>query len=207
MASSFDIYSKEVEKYPQLTESEEKEVFKKVKEGDKNAREEAINSNLRLVVWIASHINVSSIAIDDLVQEGNIGLIKAVDNFDPDKGNKFATYAYWRIRGPMLRVIKESSKAILVDLDKAFLPGPDTPETIYEKEKKEEQKEKMSEMVASLEGREKNVITKYYGLGGEEKSQSGRIIGEGLGVSHQTVFYIKKKAEGEMRRELLGRAA
>jgi len=90
-------YFKSISKYPLLTREQEVELAKKIEKGDKRAREKMINSNLRLAISIAKKYYRAGINIEDLIQESNIGLIKAVDKFDWRKGNKFSTYATWWI--------------------------------------------------------------------------------------------------------------
>lgn len=88
-----------------------KELFQKAKDGDKEARDYIIENNMGLVHSIAkSYLGTDH--YDSLVQEGNIGLIKAVDNFEPERGFKFSTYAYWKIKGEMQRFIRDSREDI-----------------------------------------------------------------------------------------------
>ena len=90
-------YFKSVSKYPLLTKEEEIDLAKRIEKGDKRARDKMINSNLRLAINIAKKYHRAGINMEDLIQESNIGLIKAVDKFDWRKGNKFSTYATWWI--------------------------------------------------------------------------------------------------------------
>ena len=98
-------YRNEIERYPLLTAEKEKELFIRYKNGDESAKELLINSNLRLVMKIAKRYKGSGIKILDLIQEGNIGLVKAVERFDVKKGNKLSTYATWWIRQAITRYI------------------------------------------------------------------------------------------------------
>ena len=89
-------YLKTISKYQLLTKEEEKKLFERVTKGDKEAREQAITANLRLVVNVAKKYLHTKVPFQDLVQEGNSGLIIAVDRFDPSKGKRFSTYAtFW----------------------------------------------------------------------------------------------------------------
>lgn len=101
-------YLKHVSRYPLLSREEEVELAKKIEKGDKKAREKMINSNLRLAINIAKKYHRKGTNLEDLIQESNIGLIKAVDKFDWRKGFKFSTYATWWITQS---VQKESSQA------------------------------------------------------------------------------------------------
>ena len=97
---------------PLLTPEEEKNYAIKVAGGDKEARKRLIESNLRLVVSIAKRYQNKGLALLDLIQEGNLGLMKAVDKFDVSKGTKFSTYATWWIRQAILRAIADKSRNI-----------------------------------------------------------------------------------------------
>ena len=91
-------YFKEVSKFPLLSKDEEVELAKRIEQGDNKAREKMIQSNLRLAISIAKKYHRKGANIEDLIQESNIGLIKAVDKFDWRKGFKFSTYATWWIK-------------------------------------------------------------------------------------------------------------
>jgi len=106
------LYMKEVKNIPMLDAEEERSIARRVSMGDKVAREKLIVSNLRLVLSIAKHYMGLGLSFSDLVQEGNIGLIKAVDKFDWRKGYKFSTYATFWIRQNITRAIANKGKAI-----------------------------------------------------------------------------------------------
>lgn len=110
----FSIYLKDIGKIPLLTPEQEIETAKKVKEGDKEAKQLMINSNLRLVVNIAKHYKVNGVDPMDLVQEGNQGLITAVERYDVDKGYRFSTYATWWIKQAITRYIMNNGRTIRI---------------------------------------------------------------------------------------------
>lgn len=101
-------------KIPLLTAEEEKELAIRIANGDKEAREKMINANLRLVVSIAKRYVGGKMAFDDLIQEGTLGLMKAVDKFDPSMGYKFSTYATWWIRQAVTRSIADYGRTVRV---------------------------------------------------------------------------------------------
>ena len=112
--NDFKLYLSEIARYPLLSAEEEKELGILVKKGDMEAKQKLINSNLRLVVSVAKHYLNRNVSFGDLIQEGNIGLMKAVDKFDVDRGYKFSTYATWWIRQAVSRHISDFSRTIRI---------------------------------------------------------------------------------------------
>jgi RNA polymerase sigma factor, sigma-70 family len=108
------MYLKEIGQVPLLTPEEEMELAQKVSTGDKEAKKKLTEANLRLVVSIAKKYSGRGLHILDLIQEGNTGLIRAVDKFDYTKGNKFSTYATWWIRQAITRAIADQARTIRV---------------------------------------------------------------------------------------------
>lgn len=107
-------YLKDIRKVPLLTPEEEVELSKKIKKGDKHAWQRMIQANLRLVINIAKRYSHLGVPLMDLIEEGNVGLMKAVEKFNPQKGFRFSTYAAWWIRQSISRAIAEQSKMIRV---------------------------------------------------------------------------------------------
>jgi RNA polymerase primary sigma factor len=105
-------YLREIGRFSLLTPQQEIELAGKIKKGDAEARERMINSNLRLVVTIAHDYANLGLPLLDLISEGNIGLTKAVDRFDPTKGAKLSTYAMWWIKQSIKRALADQSKTI-----------------------------------------------------------------------------------------------
>ncbi len=108
------LYLKEIGNYPLLTMEEEVELAKRIEDGDETAKQSLAESNLRLVVSIAKRYVGRGLSFLDLIQEGNLGLIKAVDKFDYTKGFKFSTYATWWIRQAITRSIADQSRTIRI---------------------------------------------------------------------------------------------
>ena len=107
-------YLKEIGKIPLLSVEEEIELARKTRQGDEVARKQLTESNLRLVVSIAKRYVGRGMLFLDLIQEGNLGLIKAVEKFDPNKGFKFSTYATWWIRQAVTRAIADQGRTIRI---------------------------------------------------------------------------------------------
>ncbi|MDO4986983.1 MAG: RNA polymerase sigma factor RpoD [Candidatus Saccharibacteria bacterium] len=111
---SVRLYLREIGKVPLLTPDEEQELAKKASEGDKKAKDRMVEANMRLVVSIAKRYTGRGLDFLDLIQEGNTGLLRAVEKFDPDKGFKFATYATWWIRQAITRAIADQARTIRI---------------------------------------------------------------------------------------------
>jgi len=106
------LYMKEACKTPLLNYQQEVELAKKILEGDQRAREKLIKANLRLVVSIAKAYSNRGMPLEDLIQEGNIGLMKAIEKYEYQRGYKFSTYATWWIRQAVTRSIADKNRLI-----------------------------------------------------------------------------------------------
>ena len=111
---SVKMYLKEIQGISILSPTEEQELINKMTHGDKKARQQLIQSNLRLVISIAKHYMNCGLSFEDLIQEGNIGLIKAANKFDINKGCRFSTFAPWWIRQAISRAIADQGRTIRV---------------------------------------------------------------------------------------------
>ena len=110
--SSTNVYMREIMKTDLITPEKEIELADRISKGDGKAREHLIKANLRLVVKIARDYSDYGLPLADLISEGNIGLMKAVDKFDPEKGGKLSTYAAWWIKQSIKRALSNQSKTI-----------------------------------------------------------------------------------------------
>ncbi len=110
--SSLKLYLREISKTPLLTIQEENDLAERIKMGDKEARSHMIRANLRLVVKIAHDYSGYGLSLGDLISEGNIGLMNAVERFDPEKGGKLSTYGAWWIKQAIKRALANQSKTI-----------------------------------------------------------------------------------------------
>jgi RNA polymerase primary sigma factor len=111
---SVRLYLREIGKIPLLTAEEELALAKKVVSGDKRAKDQMAEANMRLVVSIAKRYVGRGLDLLDLIQEGNTGLLRAVEKFDPDRGFKFSTYATWWIRQAITRAIADQARTIRI---------------------------------------------------------------------------------------------
>jgi RNA polymerase primary sigma factor len=110
--SAMQLYLHDIGKYPRITAKEEVQLAEQVQKGDEAAKDRMIQANLRLVVKIAQDYGTFGVPVLDLIAEGNVGLIRAIERFDPTKGVKLSTYAAWWIKQYIKRALSNQSKTI-----------------------------------------------------------------------------------------------
>ena len=117
------LYMQSIGKYPLVTQEEEAKLAKRIAAGDNSARDQLISSNLRLVVKIAHDFKGLGLPLLDLISEGNIGLMRAVEKFDPSKGAKLSSYAAWWIKQSMRRALANQARTIRIPVQSASKIG------------------------------------------------------------------------------------
>ena len=110
--ANLGVYLGEISRIPLLSRAEEHELAMRVRAGDEAAKQRMIEANLRLVVQIARRYRNRGLPLPDLIEEGNLGLLRAVDKFDPDRGTRFSTYATWWIRQAVVRALANQARTI-----------------------------------------------------------------------------------------------
>ena len=111
--------------HPPFDRETELVVTRKARKGDKRAQEKLVTHNLSLVISVARKFMGRGVRLEDLVQEGNYGLLKAIEHFDPEKGNRFSTYAVWWIRAYVTRSLKDGPSAVRRTMPNGGLPPRD----------------------------------------------------------------------------------
>ena len=200
---------------PPLSREEEIALMRRANQGDGAARATLIERNLRLVVYISRKFENTGISIEDLISIGAIGLIKAVNSFDPGKNIKLATYASRCIENEILMVLRKSGaqrtelsfdEPLNTDWDGnelllSDILGTDEDEVCRALEDDAE-KRMVLEAVDTLEGREKEIITLRFGLlDGREYTQ--KEVAELLGISQSYISRLEKRILTRLRREML----
>ena len=120
-SASLDKYLQEISRQELITVDEEVELARRIHEGDEAAFEKLVNANLRFVVSVAKQYQNQGLSLPDLINEGNVGLIKAAQKFDETRGFKFISYAVWWIRQAILQALAEQSRTIRVPLNQSGL--------------------------------------------------------------------------------------
>jgi RNA polymerase primary sigma factor len=118
-SESLDQYLREISQYPLIGREDEADLARRIREGDADAMEALVRSNLRFVVAVAKKYQNQGVSLSDLINEGNIGLIRAARKFDETKGIKFISYAVWWIRQAILQALAEQSRIVRVPLSRA----------------------------------------------------------------------------------------
>ena len=196
---------------PPLSVAEEEELFEKKKKGSVGARAKLIEHNMRLVSHIVRKYYSSYQFPDDLLSIGSLGLIKAVDTFDPDKGTKFATYGARCIQNEILMFFRSQKKTNMeislndtIDVDRdgnplTYLDIISVPERIAEQIDMEIHIKKIRKLVDTvLDGREREIIVLRYGLCGYSPLTQ-REVAKHLGISRSYVSRIEKRALEELK--------
>jgi len=198
---------------PPLEEGEEAECISRLGE-DINARNELIEHNLRLVVYIAKRFESNGTGIEDLISIGTIGLVKAVSTFKPEKNIKLATYASRCIENEILMYIRKMNNRCEVSLDEPLntdwdgnelllsdVLGSGEDDMMYELEKKEE-KESVRRAVSGLQPRERRIIELRYGFFGN-KEYTQNEVAEMLGISQSYISRLEKRIIDKLRRQIV----
>ncbi len=216
-------YYNELKKYKPISREKERELLIKAKNGDLKAQNEILTANLRFVFNIASRYKGNGAAISDLISEGNLGLIKAMQKFDLSKDVKFISYAVWWVRNAMQEFIKKRQASLNIEKEDKTLSTPLVSNGIPDSEdewverrevmlsnEEDEAKQELHKnqrriidaLMSKLQGREKKIVIEYYGIDGK-KSKNLEELGKELGITKERVRQIKQVALNKLRSEIL----
>ena len=199
---------------PPLTKEEEEELVANLASGDENIRSTLIERNLRLVVYIARKFENTGVYIEDLISVGTIGLIKAVNTFNPEKKIKLATYASRCIENEILMYLRRNSKIkaeisfyepLNIDWDGNELLLSDIlgteNDTVYNLIEDEVDKQLLFMALKNLNEREKEIVKLRFGLNGSrEKTQ--KEVADMLGISQSYISRLEKKIINRLKKEI-----
>lgn len=121
--ANLDVYLKEIGRIPLLTREEEVALARRMRAGDVRAKEQLVEANLRLVVQVARRYMNRGLPLPDLIEEGNIGLLRATEKFEPERGTRFATYAAWWVRQAIVRALANQARTIRLPVHVELLLG------------------------------------------------------------------------------------
>lgn len=199
---------------PPLSKDEEEDLLKKLNAGDEKIRSTLIERNLRLVVYIARKFENTGVYVEDLISVGTIGLIKAVNTFNPEKKIKLATYASRCIENEILMYLRRNSKVkaeisfyepLNIDWDGNELLLSDIlgteNDTVYNLIEDEVDKQLLFMALKSLNDREKEIVKLRFGLNGtREKTQ--KEVADMLGISQSYISRLEKKIIKRLKKEI-----
>ena len=216
------VYYDDLKKYRPLTKAKERRLLKKCKKGNLKAKNEILESNLRFVFDIARQYTGRGVPISELISDGNMGLLRAIEKFDESKDVKFISYAVWWIRQAMLESIKKKNAINFVEIepntdndtsmDKKLIEDDEDDVSFNndfsnendekEREIKIEQKNIVIKLLNVLDERERDVIESYYGIN-DKKELTLTDIGKKYNLSSERVRQIKKKGLMKLRTKML----
>ena len=218
------VYYDELKKYKPLTKAKEKRLLRQCRNGNLKAKNELLEANLKFVFDIAKHYTGRGLSISELISEGNMGLLRAIDKFDEAKDVKFISYAVWWIRQAMMEAIKKKKIITLVEIDPTqsndtFIErkvSDDEDEVVggmsdisFSNEREEHknelnmlQKEVVENVLKGLNKREKEIIESYYGLGNNDELTLFE-IGKKYNLSSERVRQIKLSAIRKLRSSMM----
>ena len=199
---------------PPLSKEEEQEVFAQLHAGSTEARETLIVHNLRLVVYIAKKFESSGLGLEDLISIGTIGLIKAVNTFDPEKKNKLATYASRCIENEMLMHLRHTARIRYeISLDEPLRKDWDGNELllsdilgtesdlVYRRMDDKVEKQLLRAALARLPLREQQIMQLRFGLGGA-REMTQKEVADALGISQSYISRLEKRILSRLNVEL-----
>ena len=198
-SASLDKYLQEIGREDLITVEEEVELAQAIKRGDRRALEKLTRANLRFVVSVAKQYQNQGLSLPDLINEGNLGLIKAAEKFDETRGFKFISYAVWWIRQSILQALAEQSRIVRLPLNQVgSLNKISKAFSIADRSLMNESLAKeIDRALATLTERECEIIKMFFGIGCQEMTLEE--IGDKFGLTRERVRQIKEKAIRRLR--------
>lgn len=216
MVRLFDRYLDDIGREPLLSREEESRLARRARRGDRAARHRLVSANLRFVVSIARHYQGRGLPMADLVNEGNLGLLRAVERFDETRGVRFVSYAHWWIRRAIVEAVRRESGlptheggiARPVSLDEPLGPrGPNTLQEVLADDRHPPPERRLVRLAMrhSLEAslldvpeRERDVLRRYFGLD-SDRPESLNAIAADLGITRERARQLKQRGLDRLR--------
>ncbi len=216
------VYYDDLKKYKPLTKAKERRLLKKCKKGNLKAKNDILEANLRFVFDIAKHYTGRGVPISELISDGNMGLLRAIEKFDESKDVKFISYAVWWIRQAMLESIKKRNVINFVEIepntdndalmDKKLIED-DEDDASFNNDLSNENDEKSREvtenqrniiksLIGTLSDRERDIVENYYGIN-DKKELTLTEIGKKYNLSSERVRQIKLVSLRKLRSKIL----
>lgn len=216
------VYYDDLKKYKPLTKAKERRLLKRCKKGNLKAKNEILEANLRFVFDIAKHYTGRGVPISELISDGNMGLLRAIEKFDESKDVKFISYAVWWIRQAMLESIKRRNAINFVEIE----PNTDNDSSMDKKlieddeddvsfnndfsnendeksiEVSDNQRNIITSLIGTLSDRERDIVENYYGIN-DKKELTLTDIGKKYNLSSERVRQIKLNAIRKLRSKIL----
>ena len=216
------VYYDDLKKYKPLTKAKERRLLKRCKKGNLKAKNEILEANLRFVFDIAKHYTGRGVPISELISDGNMGLLRAIEKFDESKDVKFISYAVWWIRRAMLESIKRRNAINFVEIE----PNTDNDSSMDKKlieddeddvsfnndfsnendeksiEVSDNQRNIITSLIGTLSDRERDIVENYYGIN-DKKELTLTDIGKKYNLSSERVRQIKLNAIRKLRSKIL----
>ena len=216
------VYYDDLKKYKPLTKAKEKRLLKKCKKGNLKAKNEILEANLRFVFDIAKHYTGRGVPISELISDGNIGLLRAIEKFDESKDVKFISYAVWWIRQAMLESIKRRNAINFVEIEPNTANDSSMDKKLIEDDEddvsfnndfsnendeksievSENQRNIITSLIGTLSDRERDIVENYYGIN-DKKELTLTDIGKKYNLSSERVRQIKLNAIRKLRSKIL----
>ena len=203
--AAIDKYLTEIGRLELLSMDEEVELAQRIRHGDEEALTRLVQANLRFVVSVAKQYQNQGMSLNDLIDEGNIGLMKAAQKFDETRGFKFISYAVWWIRQSILQAISEQSRIVRMPLNQVGLQAKiSRASTEFEQQYQrrpsaEELADLLDTALQVLTDRERLVLKMLFGIGRAE--MTAEEVATSLGLTRERVRQIKERALRRLREE------
>src|SRR5919107_2241302 len=196
-SQSLDKYLQEIGKVDLLTPDEEVSLALKIRQGDEKALEKLTKANLRFVVSVAKQYQNQGLSLSDLINEGNLGLIKAAQRFDETRGFKFISYAVWWIRQSILQALAEQSRIVRLPLNRVGLTNKI--QKAFSQLEQEYEREPSPEELAELLGMEIEEVTSSLGINARHVSVDSPFVqGEENSLLDVLENHNAEKTDGEL---------